>query len=271
MDEHIDAFFSQHFNGFYQGNFHRVIPLHNAPDMDWKTISAIAPALPRGWYELCQLSVSDKIEFTLSYWLTKLPFHPKWSHFISQFFGSLDDIAVFLTQKKMESPFEAQMVYSLAENRGFFRGGAPCGEKEITDLQKLFPDYILPNDYLTFLQIHDGFCKTTDCTGIISTKQMPQKFQEFQKMVENLGQLTTRSGKWVDPKSLIPFYESFGMPYYQCFWAYWHPIEGMGNVYYSSSAHTISEADEADPLCPERLAFPTFIDWLMFYLERVEG
>ncbi len=261
MDDHIKEYYrvSPH------GKFQKVIPLHACPDVDWENLREMVPSLPRGWYELCQLSPADRIQFSLDFWLTKLSYHLNIDVALSLFFGALDDVGVFLTQKKGADHFDAEMVYSLRWNRGFYRGAAPASDQDIIDLQKLFPDYILPEDYLDFLQIHNGFCKTTDSTGIISTKEMGQFYQRFQELLLTHGSLIKRENEFIDPKLLIPFYESFGMPYFQCFWAEWHPEREMGNVYYSSETNSISQEKSS-----EYMAFPTYLDWLIFYLEQIE-
>lgn len=81
--------------------------------------------------------------------------------------------------------------------------------------------------------------------------------------------LLTAEGSEVNPKHLIPFYESFGFPCYQCFWADWYPDQEMGNIYYSGLTHTIS-ANRDETVGTENMSFPTFLDWLMFYLETIK-
>jgi hypothetical protein len=78
----------------------------------------------------------------------------------------------------------------------------------------------------------------------------------------------TSKGAPVNPKSVIPFYESFGIPFYQCFWGEWYPQQEMGNVYFSHTTKTISDVGGTDSSA-ESMAFQTFVEWLMFYLERV--
>lgn len=271
MDEHIRDFFLEYSEETGKGSFHKVIALHDAADVNWDTVSRLAPILPRGWFELSELPTATRIQFCMEFWLSKLPYNPNLDQALSQFFGSLDDIGVFLTQKSFNDPFEAQMVYSLSRNRGFYRGGINASEEDLIYLQKLFPDYILPEDYLAFLQIHNGFCKATDCTGITSISCMKQKHEEFQELLKKYDQVTTRSGRPVNPSTLIPFYESFGMPFYQCFWGEWHPGQEMGNVYYSGAENTISDPIPISTGSSERMSFPTFSDWLIFYLERIEA
>lgn len=266
MDDHIKEFYSQYSDESPKGNYYKAIALHETADIDWETISQKVPILPKGWYELAQLPAKDRIQFTYDYWLSKLPYHPSIDELLSNFFGALDNIGIFLIEKKYGDPFEVEMVYSLLNNRGFYRATTPATDDDIIRLQKLFQEYILPEDYLAFLQIHDGFCKTIDCTGITSSKNMKTSYNDFQDLLESQNPVTTKSGRLVDPHTLIPFYESFGMPYYQCFWAEWYPDQEMGNVYYSVADNTIS-----DPLKkPDAMAFPTFIDWLLFYLEQIE-
>lgn len=265
MDRYMDDHIKEYYSVSSHGKFQKVIALHDCPDVDWENLCEMAPSLPKGWYELCQLPPEDRIQFTLDFWLTKLSYHLNIDVALSLFFGALDDIGVYLTQKKGAQHFEVEMVYSLICNRGFYRGAPPALDHEIIDLQKLFPDYILPEDYLDFLQIHNGFCKTTDSTGIISSNEMNELYLRFQELIQSRDSLTSGVGEFINPKMLIPFYESFGMPYFQCFWAEWHPECEMGNVYYSSETNSISKEKTL-----EDMAFPTYLDWLIFYLEQIE-
>lgn len=269
MDHHIKEYYHQSSDEAPQGHFHSVIALHDAPDITWKTVKAKMPSLGRGWYELGQLSTKDRIEFTHDFWLSKIPYHGALDEFLNRFFASLDDICIFITQKKFEDPYEAHLVYSLKGDNGFFRGMPPISEKKQIALEKAFSNYLLPKDYFAFLQIHDGFCKTTDCTGLTSSEEVPKNYIILQELIQEKGPIETSQGTIVDPKTLIPFYESFGMPFFQCFWTEWYPEEEMGNVYYSGSTNTISDVSTKG-IGSELMAFPTFTDWLMFYLERVE-
>jgi hypothetical protein len=212
MDIHVKDYFRQISDEYPSGKFHKVIALHEAPDIDWKSISLKIPSLPKGWFELAHLPVKDRLEFLHDYWLTKMPYHPELGGFLRRFFDSMDDIGIFLTQLNPENPYIAQLVYSLKNNGGFFSGKLPASEQEIVDLQRAFPSVILPVDYLAFLQIHNGFNKTTDCTGITESRKMPLKYEEFQQRLSCYDVVTNSKGAVVSPKSLIPFYESFGMP-----------------------------------------------------------
>lgn len=269
MDLHALEFYSAYSDSSPHGHFHQVVPLHDIPIMSWEEASELAPSLCRGWYELSRLPVQDRIDFTRDFWLAKLPYCPLFDEFLSKFFTGVDDIGIFLTQKTFEDPFEVNLVYSLAENSGFFRSQVPATEEEIINLQKDFPNYILPADYLAFLQIHNGFAKLTD-TGITPSHKMKEGYEMFQKILsEGQEPLTTTAGATVNPLSLIPFYESFGMPFFQCFWGEWYPDQEMGNVYISVDSPKISICTKKKD-CAETLAFQTFIDWLVFYLEKIE-
>lgn len=269
MDLHAVEYYSVYSEPGPHGHFRQVIALHDNPLLDWSDASKIAPGLCRGWYELAQLPTQDRIEFTRDFWLAKLPYHPNSNEFFTKFFASIDDVGVFLTQKNYEDPFIAHLVYSLAEDSGFFHGESAASEAEIINLQKEFPNYILPADYLAFLQIHNGFAKLTD-TGMTPSTNMKESYQAFQKLLqEGEEPITTLKGASVNPKSLIPFYESFGMPFFQCFWGEWYPDQEMGNVYYSALARIIAPCEKKDESA-ETLAFQTFTDWLMFYLEKID-
>lgn len=271
MDECVGEFFASYSPGSTRGRFHRVIALHDSPDLSWEEVSQWVPGMCRGWFELCRLPPTTRIQFSYEYWLSKICYYPGFDRKLAQFFGTLEEIGVFITQTTFDAAFEAQMVYCLSGKRGFYRGMISATEEQIDAMSRLFPAAILPKDYLSFLGIHNGFSKTTDCSGIISTHQMAQKYAEFQTVIEGQGVVTTEDGDLVNPRALIPFYESFGMPFYQCFWSDWHPGEGMGNVYYSASTGTISCPSEKTMGSEESMAFQTFSEWLLFYLEQVEA
>lgn len=269
MDHHIKEYFRQSSDEVPKGNFTKVIALHDAPDIEWESLSKLVPDLCRGWFELAHLPTKDRIDFSRDFWLLKLPYSPGLDDFINRFFNFLDDIGIYITQKRLEDPYETSLVYSMKDNGGFYRGYSPIGEKNLEYLKKNFESYILPSDYLAFLQIHDGFCKATDCTGMTRSVKMPENYKRFQAMLMKQDPIMTSKGTAVNPKTLIPFYESFGMPFYQCFWAEWYPEQEMGNVYYSGETKTISDV-YGGGTSSEKMAFPTFNEWLAFYLERID-
>lgn len=272
MDFHIKEFYQQSSDDTPSGNFHTVISLNDAPDIPWESIVKKVPDLNKGWYELAHLTAQDRIEFTRDFWLATLPYHPKLQETITRFFNSLDDIGIYITQKQYDDDFEAQMVYSVANNGGFFRGFTPANENDIAEFQKSFQDYIFPHDYMAFMRIHNGFCKATDTTGIFKVEQMKENYERFQLMLESMNtNVTTERGITVNPRTLIPFYESFGMPFFQCFWGDWYPqnVVGMGNVYFSVTSKTVSDPLNYGDSTSLNMSFTTFINWLMFYLERI--
>lgn len=270
MDQHIREFYSKSSDEFSKGCFHSVIPLHDHPEIPWEIISEQCPELRKGWYELARLTPRDRIEFTRDFWLSKLPYRPSLDVFLMKFFGLLDDIGVFIVQKKFDDPHEAHLVYSLRGNSGFYRGRSALSEAQIPQVQKILSDYMLPSDYLAFLGVHNGFSKSSDCTGVTRSDELEKLYVYFQDLIsQREGNVTTSSGTSINPASLIPFYESFGMPYFQCFWGEWYPENEMGNVYYSGMTNTISDI-KSSASSGETMAFPTFLDWLMFYLEQVE-
>lgn len=268
MDKHIKEFFIANTDTSLD-NFHQVIQITDITAVNWEKLSKKVKRMPKGWCELARLSTADRIGFTYDFWLSRLPYHPNLDDSLNRFFSNVDDIAFFITQKKADDPFEAHMVYSLSNDRGFYRACIPASEEELFELQKYFSDFVLPEDYLAFLSIHNGFCKATDSTGLTSAGKMKENYITFQKMLEEKGIPSTISNRSVNPHSLIPFYESFGMPFYQCFWGEWHPEDEMGNVYYSSSTNMISNVDSYGSSTPEAMSFKTFTDWLIFYLETV--
>lgn len=267
MDVHALEYFCQFSENSDTGHFHRVIELSQNSGLSWDYLSDLAPSLCKGWYELSRLNTRDRIDFIRDYWISKIPFHPHYQEFISNFFNSLDDIDVFITQKMFDSPYEVNLVYSLKNDSGFYHGRPGATPGEIEELKKAFSSITFPDDYLLFLQIHNGFSKATD-TGIIPSYNMSNAYEEFQRILNQQDALVSPEGSRVNPKSLIPYYESFGLPCYHCFWLDWYPSQEMGNIYYSGLTNTISSCRSSES-SPENLAFPTFIDWLMFYLEKI--
>lgn len=266
---------SEHFHEFYgrEGKpevFHQVIALNRETHLKWEELSQKIPLLPRGWYELSRLSIEDRIEFTRAFWLGKIPFiSPDESHLeerLETFFESLDDIEIFATQSKVGGPFDVHMVYGLKEATGFFHGGPPLNEGGLETLKKQFSRINFPPDYLAFLQIHDGFSKYTD-TGVIKSRDLSRTYQHLQEILSD-EILVRPDGEVIDPVNLIPFYESFGLHCYQCFYSDWYPSLEMGNIYFSEHDRTVSNFLDHYHL-EENLAFPTFLGWLIFYLEDI--
>lgn len=268
-DSYVREFYSKSSGESPKGNFHDVIVLHDSPHLEWDMVSKKIPVLSKGWFELSRLDARDRIDFTRDFWLAKMPYHPMLNDFLIIFFSKVESIGIFATQQRYDDPYEVQLVYNLKDDNGFFRGSPPATEEEVANLQELFPEVIFPPDYIAFLQIHNGFCKATDITGIKKICQMQCCYHSFQSLLQQKGELLTAQGEEVDPKKLIPFYESFGMPFYQCFWAEWYPEQEMGNVYYSGVTHTISDVKDSEKAPSEKMAFPSFTDWLIFYLEQV--
>lgn len=264
--------FEKYFHKFSEdspaGSFHSIIPLHESPDVSWEAMKALVPSLSKAWFELAQLNNQDRIDFLLEYWLGKMLYRPSFVDFLKVFFQSLDHIGIYLTQKAAVDPFVPQVVYSLKNNSGYYRGMLPATDQEILDLQAQFSEVILPADFLAFLQIHNGFYKTTDATGITSTHAMHRHYLEFQKSFEPEEIIYTQSDQPVNPKNLYPFYQSFDTPFYQCFWSEWYPENEMGVVYYSGITKNVSDTND-DGATIEHLCFSTFTDWLIFYLEPV--
>ncbi len=234
--------------------------------LTWEEAKKRAPCLIKGWFELSLLSTQDRIEFTKDFWLKTLPFIPQAHSNIASFFDRLEDIGVFLFQEKIGNPYLAEIVYSLKEGSVFFRGKIPCTHEDIHFFQQSFTN-LLPRDYFAFLRIHNGFAKTSD-TGMLSLQDIPLAKESMQAVIYEGEGAVFCDGKEIDPAALIPFYESFGRHSYQCFYTEWYPTSEMGNVYFSSQDFTISRYTL--PNLHETMAFTTFLQWLVFYLEGIE-
>lgn len=267
MDHHIREHYHQFSDQTPLGQFHKVVLL-DPKQQSWKEIEAFYPNFPRGWYELMEQQVDDRIEFCREFWLQTLPYHKKVMKAVVKFFSRLDTIVVFMTQKQADAPFIYEMVYSIQDNRGFFRGRAPLSTSDEIKLQHFFDPVIVPEDYIDFLRIHNGFCKATDSTGVLHVDDLVKAKKDLLSMVKIRGDLKTLNKNLVDPETLFPFYESFGLHSFHCFWDEWYPKQEMGVVYYSGETHTVSGRAEQEKEL-EKLSFSIFSDWLSFYLEDV--
>ncbi|MCP5469447.1 MAG: SMI1/KNR4 family protein [Chlamydiales bacterium] len=249
--------------------FHKVISLTES-DYSWEALSKNMPNLPRGWFELSRLDVEERLEFTRDFWLSKLLFSStdaaRYERRLEDFFSNLEEVEIYATQESDNMPFELHMIYVMEDATGFFQGGPPPNPAAIETLKKQFSHCNLPPDFLSFLEIHDGFSKYTD-TGILKVGQMAQTTRRLQELLAE-EVLVRPDGQVIDPQCLIPFYESFGLHSYQCFYSDWYPEDEMGNVYFSEHDRTISNFLDAGRL-EENLAFPTFLGWLVFYLEDI--
>lgn len=226
--------------------------------IDWDEARSKAPLIPRGWYELSLLSREDRLEFTKEYWMTHLPFVPNPFKDLQTFFQDLEDVGVFLILQ--ENNYIPELVYFLNDER-FYLGSVPAGEEEIEGLKMNIP---LPKDFLSFLGIHNGFSKAYD-RGILSTSEIIQTKNELEIYLEESEKKVHFDKSLVEPASLIPFYMSAYGRSYQCFIKEWYPTNEMGNVCLSLDDFTISSYKREGTL-----AFPTFLDWLVFYLEDIE-
>lgn len=269
MDKNISDYFHQfQGEGSESGDFHKVLALHSSKDWDWDELKSLSPELPRGWYELSQLTPEDRIEFTRDHWMAKLPFQPHLLERLELFFSRLDTIAIFLTQHSLQDEtYRAHFVYSIKDDGGFFQGFPPADEDGLAKLQEAYAPIMLPADYCAFMRIHDGFQKSSDI-GVLNVEAVEPTYQRLQEHLELKPPITLHSGDQLNPKSLIPFYNSFGLDCYQCFWTEWFAEGEIGNVYYSGLDHFLCEPEKGQDadVC---LAFPTFLSWLMFYLEGI--
>lgn len=269
MDDHFKEFFHGVSEDAIFSNFFNVIVLQDAPDVSWDVVSAKVPGLSRAWFELAQLVKEDRIEFLRQFWFSKLVGYPSLIEFLTTFFARVEDVGVFVTQEKKSQPFEAQIVYLLKEGGGFYRGLLPAAEEHIIQVENAFPDFILPRDYLSFLEVHNGFYKTMNTAGIMTSHQLREDYENFQKLFTGEDPILTENGQVVDPKKLIPFYKSTEGADFQCFWADWYPENEMGVVYFSGKTKRVSDVSDGGGAL-EHLCFPTFSDWLIFYLEPLD-
>ncbi len=238
--------------------------LNEEPETRWEEISLKAPDLPRGWFELSRVSARDRVDFTRDFWLDRMPYHPSAHPEFFEFFEQLDDVAVVLMRRKEDEPFVSELVYSLADNSCFFRGKPPARGDDLHEL-KMELDVNLPHDYLSFAQIHNGFGKLSEM-GLLEIGELAVTRRRVMDLILKATQRVKSGDKEVDPGALIPFYETLGLASFQCFYTDWYPGSEMGNVYLSGIDEALSDVSDKKGWA-ENLAFPTFSEWLAYYLQ----
>ena len=237
------------------GGFQEVLFL-SEKTFDWETLSFKVPELPRSWYELAYVPLKARIEFLSNLWGDHFTYHPIASAAISHFFSSLDDVEIALI--KNESLYSVEMVYSMKDNCSFFRGFPPVTEQDIRIFQmETNPD--LPKDYCSFFLLHNGFGKLSEM-GLLQMSEIPSANEKVTTLLQNQ---SNREGRLIDPKTLIPFFETMGS--FQCFFSDWYPNSEMGNVFLSGINYTVSDTTNSG-MWEEECAFPTFLEWLSRYL-----
>lgn len=245
-----------------ESDVQEVIFLNEQKTIDWSKISQKVPDLPRGWFELSRISTEDRIEFVSDLWLDRLPFNPVTHPLINQFFSKLDEISILIVKRDFE--YVSEMVYSFKDNSSFFRGLPPATEEDL----KVFRNelkLILPYDFLAFTRLHNGFGKLSE-PGVLPIEEIESARREVRRLLTNGDKLITWNGHVIDPESLIPFYEDYGLNSYQCFFSDWYPNSEMGNVYLSGINYTVSDTIDRNSWV-EQLAFTSFLEWLTVFLE----
>lgn len=232
----------------------------------YEELKEIAYKFPKAWFELSKLQITDKIEFSADFCLKTLPYSPDIYPLIADFFLNINDISIIMTKKRNDEKYLVELVYSMQNDSTFFRGKPPLDEDIINYINFEFNN-ILPRDYLAFLKIHSGFAKNAD-SGIIEAENMLDLTNHMIDLIENQKKVILLNNQHIDPQDLIFFYQSYQRVDFQCFYTRWQPQE-IGNVYYSYNDNSISNYYDKASLS-ENLAFPTFLDWLIFYLDILD-
>jgi hypothetical protein len=251
---------------FYDdANFEEVLVLSEEPKKNWSDIEQLVPSLPRGWFELSRIPSEDRVEFSCSYWLKRLPFNPKAYAAISEFFSALDDVGVVLVKNK--ESWIPQLVYSFMDNSCFFRGLPPATEAQVEELKSEL-DFAFPSDWVAFTKIHNGFGKLSEL-NLLKIEEIPAARRKVVEMLLKAPRIVRSGERAIDPSSLVPFFEASGLSSFQCFYADWYPENEMGNVYFSGIDYTVSDANRERPSA-EGGGFSSFLEWLASYLEGME-
>ena len=250
---------------FIEGeNFLEVIFLSES-NHSFETLLDICENIPKAWFELSKLRKEDRIDFSCDFVLKTLPYVPKVYPIIFDFFKRLEDIDVVLTKSKNSEIFRSQIVYSLKDEDVFYKGFPPADFGDIDIINFEFNN-MLPKDYLSFAKIHSGFSKNDD-SGLFKIEELKNVYVEFQKILQSLDERPKADNSFIDPNSLIPFYQCYNKNDFQCFLSDWAPNGSLGNVYYSGADNVVSnyilKKDDSS-----LMSFNSFLEWLVFYLDR---
>lgn len=260
MNSQIREFFRV--SGSQDPHFQAVRFLNEEKELSWEEIEPVG--LARAWYELSRISPEDRIEFSRLLWLKGLSYQPAATNVIEGFFDQLDDIAIVLSRQSDEEPWTIQLVYSMADNSSFFRGLPPAEEEDIEWIKERL-SVELPRDYWAFLRIHNGFGRLTEL-GFLPMQELEDAKERLVNAVLRSEKPLRWEQKWIDPKSLYPFFEEYGVGSFQCFNSEWYPGNEMGNVYFSGIDYTLSDISDRKSWA-EQLAYPTFLQWMAAFLE----
>ncbi|MCH9630301.1 MAG: hypothetical protein S4CHLAM37_02960 [Chlamydiia bacterium] len=263
---------NKHASEYYQSKkenndaiFDEVIALHEkAAEFEFSDLQSKSKRFPKGFFELAKLTKKDRIDFTCSFWEATLPYSPKLHEFLTLFFARVDDIGVYLVKREVDPELTPHLVYSLSDEESFYRG-LPSAIPEEVEMLKSDLQLILPEDFLGFLKVHNGFAKDGDF-GMIQVNDVLSEMSVVQNEAMQMTNKPIFQQKPIDPSCLIPFYKSNGFNVYECFYKGWYPEKEMGNVLLSLGEGR--KIDYSDPTTRiKKLAFPTFLDWLMNYME----
>ncbi|NGX56404.1 MAG: hypothetical protein K1060chlam5_00643 [Candidatus Anoxychlamydiales bacterium] len=249
---------------YYNDKSFEDVIIFDKEKMDFEKAKSLCFSFPKAWAELCQINKDLRIEFYRDYLLKILPYKPNVYSFIYDFFSYLENLDVVFFKKNKTDNYECELVYSLKDIDTFFRGKEPLEEIEIKNINASF-EMLLPRDYLTFLKVHKSFSKNDD-TGVFDGRILKDMQNEFINFVENKNSQIRSDSFFIDPKTLIPFYQCYNKESFQCFFTQWFPIEEMGNVYYSGLDNQISDYHNMLN-SSETLSFKSFLDWLIFYMD----
>lgn len=227
---------------------------HEERELQWEEAVKLCPRLTKGWFELSKLEGAIRLEFIRDYWINSLPYFPHVYAFFDRFFSQVQEVGI-VGVKGVPS-----MYYALES--AFFIGGLPLIDVEIEKIKGEI-DYPLPKDYLQFFRVHNGFSKGED-TGVFPSYALLDEAEKVQARE----QVIKCGLDIIDPHELFPFYRSFGLDVYQCFNKSWYVDGQVGNVLCSLAEGTMSNYKTREK-GREYLAFPSFLDWLIFYLEDV--
>jgi hypothetical protein len=260
MNSQIRDFFQT--DRSHDPHFKDVRFLSEESNLRWKDVEKTG--LSRSWFELTRISKEERVEFSREFWLSRFSFHPEATKGLLDFFSKLDDVAVIICRQSVEESWSSELVYSLRDNSCFFRGRPAADENEI-EWAKGLNNENFPQDYWTFFHIHNGFGKLNEL-GLMTLDDLSDAKERLVNSCLKSDRPLRMNETWMDPNSLFPFYEEYGVGSFQCFNAEWYPGSEMGNVYFSSIDTTISDLSERKTW-GEHFAFPTFLEWFTVFLE----
>jgi len=164
-------------------------------------VNCLHPSVPYyyEYYQISQLPMNIRKEFLLDFWFNALPSSAHVRAMVEKFFAEVEEVEVDFSQKL------PKLIYHTTQGNSCYEGFPPLKNNELDSLVKEI-EFQLPDDFLKFFRVHNGFKKRgvgelvhsntlrfALCNSNYNTKKLPIAFFLSSKEQFN-GYFLIRSG-----------------------------------------------------------------------------